>query len=300
MKKEKSKDEKIKKEKKPFNFKKMFLIIFIVFVAISLILLYGRFIGTAGLMVKEYNISSQELPDGFNGTKIVHISDIHYERTTNLSDLKKIVDKINYLKPDIVVLTGDLFDKALDNNQKEELMIELKKIEVTIGKYAIKGNHDTDKDWEYIISESGFINLNNSYDIIYNNGYDPILLAGFDSIESSKDVKKDLNKVHTYKNEFVDKVSEPKYKILLMHQPDYVDEFDYSEFNLILAGHSHNGQVRIPIVGALYLPKGSKKYYDEYYKLNNTDLYISSGIGTSKINLRLFNKPSINFYRLSK
>ena len=89
------------------------------------------------------------------------------------------------------------------------------------------------------------------------------------------------------------------YKILLIHEPDYINNIDYSNFNLILAGHSHNGQVKLPFVGGIILPNGAKKYYKEYYKLNNTDLYISSGIGTSQISFRLFNRPSINFYRLT-
>ena len=68
----------------------------------------------------------------------------------------------------------------------------------------------------------------------------------------------------------------------------------------MVSGHSHNGQVNIPYLKRLFLPKGSRKYYENYYKVNNTNLYISSGIGLSKVNLRIFDKPSINFYRINK
>ena len=85
-----------------------------------------------------------------------------------------------------------------------------------------------------------------------------------------------------------------------MHEPDYIDDIDYSKFDLVLAGHSHNGQVRIPFIGATILPDGAKKYYKEYYKLEDTKLYISSGIGTTILPIRLFNKPSYNFYRIIK
>ena len=68
----------------------------------------------------------------------------------------------------------------------------------------------------------------------------------------------------------------------------------------VFAGHSHNGQINIPYIKKLLLPEGSKKYYNNYYKVNNTNLYISSGLGESNINFRLFNKPSINFYRINK
>ena len=92
------------------------------------------------------------------------------------------------------------------------------------------------------------------------------------------------------------------YKIILVHEPDYVDTITskYNNTNLVLAGHSHNGQINIPYIKKLLLPEGSKKYYNNYYKVNNTNLYISSGIGESNINVRFFNKPSINFYRINK
>ena len=87
----------------------------------------------------------------------------------------------------------------------------------------------------------------------------------------------------------------------MVHEPDFADNIinEYS-VDLILSGHSHNGQIRIPLVGALYTPENAKKYYDEYYSINNTDLYISSGIGVSKYNYRLFNHPSFNLYRIYK
>ena len=280
--------------------KKLIIIIIILSVILILILglLYGRFIGTNGLIVKDYKVVNKKLPDSFNGLKIVHITDIHYKRTTSKKDLQELVKKINFIKPDIVVLTGDLFDRDrnLDNNQKDELMFELKKIDATINKYAIKGNHDKDESWEYIITEAGFINLNNTYDIIYNDGYEPILIAGMSSITSSDKVKNKIKKINKYKEEYNEE--NLKYKILLTHQTDYIKDFDFNEYSLILGGHSHGGQVRFPIIGAVVLPKGSKKYYEAHYKLNDTDLFISSGIGTSNINLRLFNKPSFNFYRL--
>ena len=91
------------------------------------------------------------------------------------------------------------------------------------------------------------------------------------------------------------------YKIILVHEPDITDDIvkDY-QVNLILAGHSHNGQVRLPIIGAIYTPPYAKKYYDNYYNVDGTNLYISSGIGVSTVNYRLFNHPSINFYRINK
>ena len=66
----------------------------------------------------------------------------------------------------------------------------------------------------------------------------------------------------------------------------------------MLSGHSHNGQVRIPLIGKIYTPKGSKKYYEDYYNMNNKELFVSNGIGTSLLNMRFMSQPSINLYRI--
>lgn len=274
-----------------------FIIIFILI--ITAILLYSRFVATKGLVTNEHKITNGAIYDNFHGFKIAHISDIHYGRTTDKKDLEKIVKEINKLKPDIVVLTGDLLDKdtTLNEDIKKDIIEELSSINVTIDKYAISGNHDLYfSEWENIIKESGFKNINDNYELIYNDGYNPLLLAGISSnLESKVDIKERYNKISNY----ITNDGNNLYKILLIHEPDYIDSIDYTNFNLILAGHSHNGQVKLPVVGAVVLPQGAKKYYKEYYKLNNTDLYISSGIGTSNISFRLFNRPSINFYRLT-
>lgn len=275
-----------------------FIIIFILIIAA--ILLYSRFIATKGLATKEYKITSSSIQDNFHGFKIVHISDVHYGRTTDKKDLNNMVKEVNLLKPDIVVLTGDLIDRdtKLDDDLKGEISEALSSINANVGKYAISGNHDSNfSEWESIINDSGFKNLNDTYELIYNDGYTPILLAGLSSnLNNQVDITERYNKILEYSNN--ENIKE-LYKILLIHEPDYINNIDYSNFNLILAGHSHNGQVRLPFIGGIILPNGAKKYYKEHYKINNTDLYISSGIGTSGISFRLFNKPSINFYRLT-
>lgn len=295
------KNEKILKEKK--RFKKIYFLFIFLLVLIS-ILSYARFIGTSGINIKEYKIVNNNLPDNFYGFKIVHISDLHYGRTFNKKDLNKLVNKINLLKPDIVVLTGDLLDKDTDLTDKQiiELSEGLKTIDVSIGKYAITGNHDVvHPEWNTIIENSNFSNLNDTSELIYNKGLNPILLSGMSSnlLDDTRIDDKiiSINQKITI-NEENNELNTFNFNILIMHEPDFLDRFDYSHYNLILAGHSHNGQVRLPFVGALILPPGSKKYYEPYYRINNSDLYISSGLGTSSVDFRLFNRPSINFYRL--
>ena len=69
--------------------------------------------------------------------------------------------------------------------------------------------------------------------------------------------------------------------------------------DLILAGHSHGGQAKLPLVKPFYLPDNAKNYYDKFYKVENTDIYISNGVGNSIVDFRLFSTPSINVYRFS-
>lgn len=277
---------------------KRFIIFCILFVLFSCgILLYSHYIGTKGFNVREYGIQYKDISDSIYGLKIVQISDIHYGRTVHLEELEKLVKKINLTKPDIVVFTGDLIDKdtTITNEEEEKIAEILKKIDVNIGKYAIKGEQDLNySNWDIVIENSDFIDLNDKYQTIYFNSNDYLLLAGVSSNNNGnieEKIKETLSFIETSS-------IKPNYSILLLHEPDFVDKIDYSKFQLILAGHSHNGQVRLPFIGAIIKPKYSKKYYDEHYSINSSQLYISGGIGVSEFNFRLFNHPSFNLYRL--
>lgn len=279
--------------------KKIVRFFLIIFLLITITIIYARYGGTSGLITKEYKIESSLIGEDFDGLKVVHFSDLHYLRVTNNDKLKEIVDEINLIKPDIVFFTGDLIDKdfTLTDKDKEALISELSSIKTKYGKYAVLGNHDYVKDIEIfkdIYSNSNFTLLQNSYDIIYSSNNDKLFIGGVDNYSYNE---ADINKVMEYFNDN----SDIPYKIILVHEPDYIDNIltNYN-VNLVLAGHSHNGQINIPYIKNFFLPYGSRKYYENYYKVNDTDLYISSGIGESSVNFRLFNKPSINFYRINR
>lgn len=278
--------------------RKIYKVIIYVMIIIILTVLYARFIGTSFLKVKEYPIYSDSVPNDFDGIKIIHFSDLHYKRAITREKIDKIVDEINLIKPDIVVFTGDLIDKdsIIVEDDIKYLKSTLSKINAKYAKCAVMGNHDYNKieTVENIYNDAGFNYLNNSYDIIYGKNSGKIFISGISSVSYKQD---DMTSALEYlkDNKDID------YKIVLVHEPDFADNIinEYS-VDLILSGHSHNGQIRIPLVGALYTPENAKKYYDEYYSINNTDLYISSGIGVSKYNYRLFNHPSFNLYRIYK
>lgn len=273
--------------------RKIIKIILTVLFIILVIILYARFLGTKGLIVKEYPIKTTHLDEYYDGFKIVHFSDLHYGSTVFLDDVKKLVKKINSEEPHVVVFTGDLIDKdfKLSESDATSLKEELSKINPDIEVLTVKGNHDYEHDYfNIIIEELGWHYLDNTYEYLYHESKTPIVFVGLDDL---------LKGTPDYANAFsyLNEVTGEYYTIVLAHEPDQIKEISNYDFNLYLAGHSHLGQIRLPLIGALYTPVGSKKYYDEHYKVNNADLYINGGIGTSIIKFRSLNKPSINLYR---
>jgi uncharacterized protein len=284
------------------NKKLIYLVIFLLFIIFMLI--YSRFVATSSLVVNEINVKGLT-SSNFHGTKVLHITDLHYGRTVNsVKRLNQIKDKINLSKPDIIVLTGDLIDKdtVMTDDIEKKIITFLKELDSRLGKYAIKGNHDMYfENWEKIIIQGDFLDVNDSYELIYKNTLSPILISG---ISTNLGIDTPLEEKESKLIEYLDSLDassiKPEYKILLIHEPDYLDDIDLKKYDLIFAGHSHNGQVRAPFFGPIFLPEGAKNYYDSYYKIQNKDVYISSGIGTSLVNFRLFNRPSVNLYRLLK
>lgn len=273
---------------------KKIIIFFIFFIII--IVSYCHFSATSIIETKEYKIESKIIPDSFHGFKIIQFSDLHYGTTINKKQLDKIVTKINELKPDIILFTGDLIDKNITTTPEiiEELKTSLKALECSLYKYAIFGNEDYNNDkYEEIIKSAGFTLLNNESTLLYYKDITPILITGFSPI--------DTNPNYTILTDMVSEIDTSNlYKIVLTHEPDSIDNFLLYKPNLVLSGHSLGGLIKIPFIKPLFLQDNTKKYYLDYYKLDNTELYISNGLGTSGINGRFNNNPSFNLYRLYK
>ena len=274
----------------------VFKIILIIVLIMSAFYLYTTYISTKGLITKEERITNSRIPSSFDSVKIVHFSDLHFGTTVFQSEVKKVVKAINRVRPDIVVFTGDLIDKNYKLNSKEQEILtnELKKINTTIGKYAISGEEDGE-EFNTIFNQSEFIILNNDYDLVYSNDNNPILLIG---LSSSLNDKRDIDNAYKY---FKEETHNSKiYTICLLHETDSIDEIlSKYKTDLFLAGHSHNGQIKIPFMGAISGKKGSDAYFDEFYQVNQSKIYVSSGIGTNDFGFRLFDRPSITLFRLS-
>ena len=272
--------------------KKLLYIAIIILLTILTSLIYSRFIGTIGLKTNEIQIETKSIKESYNGLKIIHFSDIHYKKVITNKRVKKLISEINKSKPDIILFTGDLIDKEYKITDKNTIFLinELKKLKTTYGKYAIIGDNDQ-KNIDIIKNiyiQSDFKLLNNEETIIYNSNNDKISILGINTLAYNK---KNINNL-------INNTKEDTYKIVLLHEPDYINEITQNNnIDLILSGHSINGSINIPLIKKFFLPIGAKKYYKPYYKINNTTIYISNGIGVNNINFRLFNHPSINFYR---
>jgi predicted MPP superfamily phosphohydrolase len=289
-------DELVLKEKLKLRRKriKMIEIILLIVLIIAGFICYARFVSTKGLIIKEHAIKSTELPQDYDGLKLLQFSDVHYGSTIFEKELDTLIETINDQNPDIVIFTGDLIEEKVEltNTEIENLIEKLNKIEATAGLYAVKGNHDYSSDYfDTIFEKTNFKVLKNESDLVYYKSTTPIRIVGIDD-----DLKGNPNFEEAFKR---NEEEEVPYTILLIHEPDQIDKIkdDYPEYNITFAGHSHLGQVRIPIIGALYTPVGSKKYYEEHNIINNKDMYINGGLGTSLLRLRFFNKPSITLYR---
>ncbi len=272
--------------------KKIIKVFLVLIIIVSLTFLYARYIATSGLKTNEIVINTS-IDNDFDGLKIVHFSDLHYKRIITKDRINDIVNEINLINPDIVVFTGDLIDQDSDITNKDIKYLKetLKKINAKYGKYSVIGNHDYSIDIEKIrdiYKESDFILLENNYDFIYSKNNQKIFIGGISTGEFNESV---LSKLTNEEN---------IYKIIIMHEPDYIDSIKGLKPNIVMAGHSHNGQINIPYIKNFFLPANAKKYYDKYYKVDDIDLYVSNGIGVSRVNFRLFNTPSINFYRINK
>lgn len=269
------------REERDKKARKIIKVISIILTIILSILCYGMFIGAKYTLVHEYKITNDNVPDNFHGIKIVQISDILFD-SLNKNDLNKLKKMINDLKSDILVFTGDIKRKDYDLEKSDLTNLEdfFKGLKASISKYAVKG--DLDDDSFYVIMEnSNFKVLNNQQELLYYNGTTPIEIIGF----TTDDLKLNIEKSDYY-------------SICLLHNPDKITDITKEvNCNLALAGDTLKGEIVVPFLNTPIFD--NHQYNKDYYKLKNTELYISNGLGNN-MNIRLFNHPSINLYRLTK
>ncbi len=235
-----------------------------------------------------YTISSDNLPDSFSGFRIVQISDLHNAEFGSRNT--RLCDAILELKPDIIVLTGDLVDRRQTNY---EIAINFARQAVQIAPtYYITGNHEARiaeyPELESKLAKSGVIILNDRAVQLDKSGqsvqliglHDPMLRRSISS-QTGKEILTDLKL--------------DMYSILLAHDPADLTVYAGCGVDLVLSGHIHGGQFRIPFLGGLYAPgQGILPQYDAgLYTENNTQMIISRGLGNSVFPFRINNRPEI-------
>lgn len=246
--------------------------------------LYGRYYEPFQLDVKEVHISDE------NDLRVIQFSDIHYGRGFNLQQLQKVVDAINELDHDIVIFSGDLFANTFKGDL-EPLIKEFRRIE-SDHKYAVWGNHDYKKfakvNFDTVFEEGDFKVLKDDNEIITVD-QKRINIVGTDDF---RDGNPDVDHLHTLNEEEYD------YSIMVVHVPDAADEFIGDNYDLILSGHTHGGQIRLPydIRGTT---KMGRNYIEGLFHLSDeTKLYVSAGLGSSVMRMRFRVTPSITLLNI--
>ena len=231
-----------------------------------------------------------KLPEAFHGFRIAQLSDIHLEQYTEDFFLRRAVDHINALAPDMVLLTGDYISNN-EHGPDTRAYAAMPHCAAILGelkcplRYAILGNHDVQVDAAFILdhlTRHGITPLVNQAVPIERNG-ERIWLGGLDDCAMGSP---DLNGAIPEK---------PDAPVLLMaHEPDYIESIlKHSRghlVDLVFSGHSHGGQIQLPFYGPVRLPPMGWKYYEGRFRFNNTQLYVNRGIGTVELPIR-FNCP---------
>ncbi len=238
-----------------------------------------------------------KLPEPFHGYRIVQLSDIHLDEYTEPFFLERIVRQVNTLAPDLVLLTGDFITHgSLTFIAGGHALRRCSEILTTLTaplRYAVLGNHDVNFDAPEVVralTAQGTPVLVNQYLPVERKGA-RIWLCGVDDPGTSSP------------NLDLAIPARPDGPVILMaHEPDYADDVVAHPrghlVDLMLAGHSHGGQVRLPFLGPLILPPMGLKYPEGHYRVDQMQLYVNRGLGTVGLPFRLNCPPEITVITL--
>ena len=274
--------------------KKKRIIVLAVVATVLLALISWTVWGNTALELNTYTILSDRLPEAFDGYRIAHVSDLHNAEMGK--DNEKLLDMLREAKPDIIAITGDLIDSR---NTDIDIALQFTKAAMEIAPcYYVTGNHEArvsefDKLKEEMIElgvavlEDVRIKLEQSGETISLLGFnDPSFQTDYLFGDSETVMQ---SKLHEITNE------EDTYSILLSHRPELFEVYTESKVDLVLSGHAHGGQFRLPFVGGLVAPNQGlfPKYDAGLYTEENTNMIVSRGIGNSILPFRFNNRPEV-------
>jgi len=259
--------------------------------------LYSSEFARHEISVVTRNVSLANLPDAFHNYRIAQISDIHFDEYTEPSFVRRVVGEVNRLAPDLVLLTGDYISNSpLGQNFAAGAILRCAKALSGLAcplRFAVMGNHDSFLGPPLIragLATASIPLLFNQHVAIERNGQ-RLWVAGIADF---------LTNVPNLGLAIPANPDGPV--LLLCHAPDYADNVlahpRGALVDLMLAGPSHGGQVRLPIVGALHLVDGGRKYVQGLFRLGRMQLYVNRGIGTVGLPFRLNCPPEITLFTL--
>lgn len=238
--------------------------------------------------IKRIDVVLRDLPAKMDGTTIAQLSDPHFKPPLDLYD--KVAERVNARNPDIIVITGDFLDTAGYADKCFEFLARLK---AKHGKYAICGNWERwsvmpDKEFRAGVENAGFTLLVNQ-NVRVNLPTGKLWLAGVDDPFLHRDKLDDAHAGIP--------AGEPM--LLLAHAPNIIDKAKEKGISLVLTGHTHGGQARLPLIGPLYVPEPEfRKYSLGMYREGGTRMYVNAGLGVSTIKYRFFCRPEITVITL--
>ena len=279
--------------------RKKFIMLAIVTVLILLIIWIAY--GNTDLEIYKYNVKSEDIPSEFDNFRIVQISDLHNAEFGENNE--KLLLMLKQADADTIAITGDMIDSR---NTGVDVAISFAQKAVNIAPvYYVNGNHESRVLGEYEKLKQGLTDAgvtileNSSADITI--GDETISLIGINDPTFRMELVDDTmeqNIAHQLVSVIPDN---DNYKVLLAHRPEYFDVYA-GNVDLVLSGHAHGGQFRIPFIGGLVAP--GQGFFPEYYEgshiKENTEMIVSRGIGNSIIPFRINNKPEIIVAELTK
>lgn len=280
--------------------KKKFIVLAAI-VAILILLIIWIAYGNTDLEIYKYNVKSEDIPSEFDDFRIVQISDLHNAEFGENNE--KLLLMLKQADADIIAITGDMIDSR---NTDIDVAISFAQKAVNIAPvYYVNGNHESRVLGEYEKLKQGLTDAgvtileNSSADITI--GDEAITLIGINDPTFRMELVDDTmeqNIAHQLEDMIPDN---DNYKVLLAHRPEYFDVYA-GNVDLVLSGHAHGGQFRIPFIGGLVAP--GQGFFPEYYEgshiKENTEMIVSRGIGNSIIPFRINNKPEIIVAELTK
>lgn len=229
-------------------------------------------------------------PEAFSGFKIAQISDLHNAEFG--TDNQKLIDILKSEAPDAIVITGDLIDARRTNTEIAESFAR-RCMEIA-DCYYVPGNHEARLGGTYDAFESALIadgvNVLRNGSVRIRKEMDAIRIVGVDDPAFAK-----ASDAITNLDAALEALSSDDFTILLAHRPELIDEYSKWEIDLVLSGHAHGGQIRLPGIGGLYAPGQGffPKYTSGNYTVGDTEMIVSRGIGNSVFPLRVNDRPEV-------